>query len=111
YEMYCLILSYLLPVHNLPCFPTRRSSDLIGHLLGIEQSVLLSILIMVIWAVIYITSASLGLYKGIKKLSNLNVYLALALALFVIDRKSTRLNSSHVSISYAVFCLKKKNAD
>src|SRR5437868_13268074 len=24
------------------------------------------------------------------------------------DRKSTRLNSSHVSISYAVFCLKKK---
>src|SRR5699024_12188446 len=26
------------------------------------------------------------------------------------DRKSTRLNSSHVSISYAVFCLKKQNA-
>src|SRR5690554_4186374 len=26
----------------------------------------------------------------------------------VIDRKSTRLNSSHVRISYAVFCLKKK---
>src|SRR5699024_11648211 len=26
-----------------------------------------------------------------------------------VDRKSTRLNSSHVSISYAVFCLKKKN--
>src|SRR5690625_6964046 len=25
-----------------------------------------------------------------------------------IDRKSTRLNSSHVAISYAVFCLKKK---
>src|SRR5690606_41606127 len=25
------------------------------------------------------------------------------------DRKSTRLNSSHVKISYAVFCLKKKN--
>src|SRR5699024_317749 len=27
------------------------------------------------------------------------------------DRKSTRLNSSHVSISYAVFCLKKKTKD
>src|SRR5690625_7379533 len=27
---------------------------------------------------------------------------------FVRDRKSTRLNSSHVAISYAVFCLKKK---
>src|SRR2546426_6913543 len=26
------------------------------------------------------------------------------------DRKSTRLNSSHLVISYAVFCLKKKNA-
>src|SRR5690349_23778687 len=27
---------------------------------------------------------------------------------FLTDRKSTRLNSSHVEISYAVFCLKKK---
>src|SRR5256885_13561649 len=27
------------------------------------------------------------------------------------DRKSTRLNSSHLVISYAVFCLKKKNCD
>src|SRR5690625_1169235 len=27
------------------------------------------------------------------------------------DRKSTRLNSSHVATSYAVFCLKKKNSD
>src|SRR5690625_6632479 len=35
----------------------------------------------------------------------------LARAIFVVDskdRKSTRLNSSHVAISYAVFCLKKK---
>src|SRR5690606_41607620 len=29
-------------------------------------------------------------------------------AFFLGDRKSTRLNSSHVKISYAVFCLKKK---
>src|SRR3712207_7033975 len=28
--------------------------------------------------------------------------------IFEIDRKSTRLNSSHANISYAVFCLKKK---
>src|SRR3712207_8773921 len=27
-----------------------------------------------------------------------------------VDRKSTRLNSSHANISYAVFCLKKKNS-
>src|SRR5690625_1922033 len=29
----------------------------------------------------------------------------------VVDRKSTRLNSSHVAISYAVFCLKKKKQE
>src|SRR5258707_7188914 len=37
--------------------------------------------------------------------------LSLLLALFICiarDRKSTRLNSSHANISYAVFCLKKK---
>src|SRR5690625_3787287 len=33
-----------------------------------------------------------------------------SLALGRLDRKSTRLNSSHVAISYAVFCLKKKKA-
>src|SRR5690554_7453563 len=32
----------------------------------------------------------------------------IATQFFTIDRKSTRLNSSHVRISYAVFCLKKK---
>src|SRR5438874_5307625 len=30
---------------------------------------------------------------------------------FLKDRKSTRLNSSHVEISYAVFCLKKKKIE
>src|SRR6266571_362403 len=30
---------------------------------------------------------------------------------FMLDRKSTRLNSSHMSTSYAVFCLTKKNND
>src|SRR3712207_7937801 len=29
----------------------------------------------------------------------------------LLDRKSTRLNSSHANISYAVFCLKKKKTD
>src|SRR5690625_6103484 len=40
-------------------------------------------------------------------------YIGLSLVIIVLlgllDRKSTRLNSSHVAISYAVFCLKKKN--
>src|SRR5690625_6344643 len=37
-----------------------------------------------------------------------NPQIALALLVENADRKSTRLNSSHVAISYAVFCLKKK---
>src|SRR3712207_8595692 len=32
-------------------------------------------------------------------------------AVAVVDRKSTRLNSSHANISYAVFCLKKKKTN
>src|SRR5690554_7108986 len=36
------------------------------------------------------------------------IWEGLGLFLIGIDRKSTRLNSSHVRISYAVFCLKKK---
>src|SRR5699024_12829705 len=39
---------------------------------------------------------------------NCRIPWSLADASSFIDRKSTRLNSSHVSISYAVFCLKKK---
>src|SRR5256885_6769447 len=34
---------------------------------------------------------------------------ATLIPLLAVDRKSTRLNSSHLVISYAVFCLKKKN--
>src|SRR5437773_9703304 len=30
---------------------------------------------------------------------------------WIVDRKSTRLNSSHITISYAVFCLKKKKGN
>src|SRR5256885_9363152 len=33
---------------------------------------------------------------------------ALVIVVVLVDRKSTRLNSSHLVISYAVFCLKKK---
>src|SRR5256885_11898453 len=36
-------------------------------------------------------------------------FVFLSMAFSTIDRKSTRLNSSHLVISYAVFCLKKKN--
>src|SRR5699024_11367125 len=52
--------------------------------------------------------------KGLKKVSEkldiqlLDHFIVGKRNVFSIDRKSTRLNSSHVSISYAVFCLKKK---
>src|SRR2546430_7374387 len=36
------------------------------------------------------------------------IILVVSLLLVILDRKSTRLNSSHSQISYAVFCLKKK---
>src|SRR5438034_5437317 len=42
-------------------------------------------------------------------LSRLTIF-ALGIMPYIRDRKSTRLNSSHTVISYAVFCLKKKNA-
>src|SRR5437868_15435079 len=46
---------------------------------------------------------------GISLPSSINACLNRGLGREIPDRKSTRLNSSHVSISYAVFCLKKKN--
>src|SRR5438034_1944584 len=48
--------------------------------------------------------SSLAVEKGVSA-STQNQALA---ALLFLDRKSTRLNSSHTVISYAVFCLKKK---
>src|SRR5207249_9985212 len=49
------------------------------------------------------------LWSGERARPGANLFLVLAdnSAGMQIDRKSTRLNSSHVSISYAVFCLKK----
>src|SRR5690606_41178151 len=53
-------------------------------------------------AAVLSVDAALRLVAGLV----LGVYLPVPL-----DRKSTRLNSSHVKISYAVFCLKKKKKD
>src|SRR5699024_8097508 len=48
-------------------------------------------------------------YKSlVKRIIGQQVSLKVAAIFEKRDRKSTRLNSSHVSISYAVFCLKKK---
>src|SRR5258708_12594949 len=43
-----------------------------------------------------------------RRLTNKEISNALSISERTVDRKSTRLNSSHQIISYAVFCLKKK---
>src|SRR5438874_7763887 len=52
-----------------------------------------------------------AVYPTSKNIAQFICYLLIAIlaARLKVDRKSTRLNSSHVEISYAVFCLKKKN--
>src|SRR2546426_4496079 len=45
------------------------------------------------------------------KLRHDRVFFERFLREYKLDRKSTRLNSSHLVISYAVFCLKKKNIE
>src|SRR2546430_3958280 len=55
------------------------------------------------------TSASDPLATSRKRRNSFEPFLALPSAMLRGDRKSTRLNSSHSQISYAVFCLKKKN--
>src|SRR5690606_40835534 len=54
------------------------------------------------------STPSVGASDLTSKSSGLMLVLMGALLLWRRDRKSTRLNSSHVKISYAVFCLKKK---
>src|SRR5699024_12306217 len=94
---YTLLYSFFFycSVHHphLHSFPTRRSSDLS---------------IMDLNHVLMVTVQSYST-EVVKKLTTLMyVHPMGQLLLFLLDRKSTRLNSSHVSISYAVFCLKKK---
>src|SRR5438445_3241550 len=45
-------------------------------------------------------------FESLQKLTPVHCDCSFSLS---VDRKSTRLNSSHANISYAVFCLKKKN--
>src|SRR5690606_39889597 len=87
---------------DLLSFPTRRSSDLTGW---VYADLLMG---MAIGLVILPRAVRLGVRAG-------RILVQAAPAGFDVsglrrqlDRKSTRLNSSHVKISYAVFCLKKK---
>src|SRR2546421_6528951 len=64
----------------------------------------------------YCLNTLIQIIKGISQLSFITKFLSflgsnLLKTQKTRDRKSTRLNSSHDQISYAVFCLKKKNND
>src|SRR5207249_12080713 len=105
------VLFYYLPltVRALHSFPTRRSSDLVVGQRRIQRR---------------IDREVTGLSQhdrvpvGRRLCCKVDADVAAGAGLVVHhddpfqrlgeDRKSTRLNSSHVSISYAVFCLKKK---
>src|SRR5699024_12553255 len=82
---------------HLHSFPTRRSSDLtfFATIAGLMLGKRLGSIAMMTYILVGI--AGVPVFAQMK-----------AGPMQLIDRKSTRLNSSHVSISYAVFCLKKK---
>src|SRR5699024_12424513 len=83
---------------HLPSFPTRRSSDLFSYKkLCLEKVPRLG----------YLLLKDNTQQKRYFQMSDLIKRKSWPTLLFR-DRKSTRLNSSHVSISYAVFCLIKK---
>src|SRR3989454_7632920 len=57
-----------------------------------------------------VTGVRRVLFRSDRKSTRLNSsHLVISYAVFCLDRKSTRLNSSHLVISYAVFCLNRKN--
>src|SRR5205814_10573751 len=104
------------PIHrprsppHLHSFPTRRSSDLPKA----RSSSLLYVSTMIS---ILIRSSRTSSFSGSSLTFGLSCFLAIggtpppASDTPWRDRKSTRLNSSHLGISYAVFCLKKKKTN
>src|SRR2546430_12099020 len=99
------------PPRNPPLFPTRRSSDL-GVNFAIPIGNGLKVELMVNRQDTNFKSNGGGLFSPSDNLANFHVtyfHGGLQVPFSVSrDRKSTRLNSSHSQISYAVFCLKKK---
>lgn len=77
-------------------------SAVIGEIFGVAQSLTLSIIIIAVWVVIYSASAYVGLYKGIRKLSDWNVYLALGLAVFVLLAGPTLFILSNFTNSFGL---------
>ncbi|MGF7186326.1 BCCT family betaine/carnitine transporter [Desulfitispora alkaliphila] len=73
-----------------------------GEVFGLEPNLGLNIFIIILWTVIFSSSAYLGLYKGIRRLSDLNIYLALGLALFVIITGPTLFILSYFTNSMGI---------
>lgn len=65
-------------------FGAIQISGGLSYVFGLNQTILLELIIIAIVTVLYMTSAMTGLNKGIKYLSNLNVMLAILLMLFVL---------------------------
>src|SRR5690606_42027904 len=87
---------------DLPSFPTRRSSDLRQEALARLRATVES------GRPIIGGGAGTGLSAKAAEAGGIDLIIIYNSGRYQ-DRKSTRLNSSHVKISYAVFCLKKKN--
>src|SRR5690606_41700784 len=103
-----LFTPYDHPLHLLS-FPTRRSSDLFGAVTRSRDGPDIGLSGLVAHALLA-GDAVLRVRQNLQPLARNLAAAALADSetSFLKDRKSTRLNSSHVKISYAVFCLKKK---
>src|SRR5690606_42074929 len=92
-------------------FPTRRSSDLMSWLKRLILGYLSTDISFVVFMGRYGEGNDIGTrrqlwyYLGIVVTGWLSWNFFSLLGIFLGDRKSTRLNSSHVKISYAVFCL------
>src|SRR5205814_7403796 len=107
-----LLFSQLAAVPRLlPSFPTRRSSDLValpvvGRADAVDRGGTGDVRRRVRIEHHRQLAAAPGVLDGLAQQPPVGADRLVGLA--EIDRKSTRLNSSHLGISYAVFCLKKK---
>src|SRR5699024_12461609 len=106
-----LLFSCSYALAALRSFPTRRSSDLGVTLMTTLEGFVAAAVGGVVLALLFNQSKWLE-YSLFPYAVVLQVTPVIAIAPLLLiylqqqDRKSTRLNSSHVSISYAVFCLK-----
>src|SRR5207253_9852112 len=98
----------LLPFRDLHSFPTRRSSDLGDGIAAVIEGPVLHKDDAGLERQIELLADHAGDVPVGELIPRADIIGFVDQALVDEDRKSTRLNSSHVAISYAVFCLKKK---